>query len=177
MTPGLHRSRSSDGPLAQLRQQLAPLVSAWQGLGPRERLGAQAAGLTLALLLFWLIAVAPALRTLRSAPAQLDAVEAQLQDMQRLAQETRELRELPAVPLSQATEALKAASDYLGASASLNITADRAVLTLKGVSSEALQDWLTEVRSAARARPVEAQLQRGPAGFSGSIVLSLGGPT
>jgi general secretion pathway protein M len=39
-----------------------------------------------------------------------------------------------------------------------------------------LQAWLTEVRSAARARPVEAQLQRGPTGFSGSIVLSLGSP-
>ena len=40
---------------------------------------------------------------------------------------------------------------------------------------EALRAWLSEVRSGARARAVEAQLSRGAAGFSGSITLSLGG--
>lgn len=173
----LSSHRNSKGLTAQWLAHTQPLVVAWQALGPRERLGAQIAAAALGALLFWSVAIAPALRTLRTAPAQLDAVEVQLQDMQRLAEETRELRELPAVPMSQATQALKAASDYLGPTASLNITGDRAVLSLKGVSSEALQAWLIEVRSAARARPVEAQLQRGPTGYSGSIVLSLGGPT
>jgi general secretion pathway protein M len=52
---------------------------------------------------------------------------------------------------------------------------EHAVLMLSGVPSEALQAWLGEVRAAARARPVEAQLTRSPQGFTGSIVLSLGG--
>jgi general secretion pathway protein M len=38
-----------------------------------------------------------------------------------------------------------------------------------------LQGWLGEVRSAARARPVEAQLTRGPKGYAGTLVLTLGG--
>ena len=55
---------------------------------------------------------------------------------------------------------------------------DRATLTLvTGVAPEALRAWLTEARSGARARPVEAQLQRGPLGYTGTISLTLGGST
>jgi general secretion pathway protein M len=50
---------------------------------------------------------------------------------------------------------------------------DRASLTLNGVSPEALRGWLLEARSAARVRPVEAQLARGPQGFTGTLVVSL----
>jgi general secretion pathway protein M len=55
------------------------------------------------------------------------------------------------------------------------VQGERAVLTLNGVGPQALREWLQEARSAARARPLEANLSRGPAGFSGSIVLSTGG--
>ena len=40
----------------------------------------------------------------------------------------------------------------------------------------ALAAWLDEVRSAARARVVEAQLGRSGKGYSGSIVLTLAAP-
>jgi general secretion pathway protein M len=40
-----------------------------------------------------------------------------------------------------------------------------------------LRDWLAEVRSSARARPLEANLARGPLGYSGSIVVALPGGT
>ena len=36
-------------------------------------------------------------------------------------------------------------------------------------------NWLGEVRGAARARPVEAQLTRAANGYSGSLVLQLPG--
>ena len=42
------------------------------------------------------------------------------------------------------------------------------------LDGEDLADWLADVRSAARARPIEAQLSRGPDGFRGSLVLQLG---
>jgi general secretion pathway protein M len=48
------------------------------------------------------------------------------------------------------------------------------VLTLNGVSGEQLRSWLAEARSGARARPVEAQLSRGPQGYTGTLVVSLG---
>jgi general secretion pathway protein M len=157
--------------LPLLRQQLS---SRWQALGERERLALQLGGTALGLLLLWLVALQPALRTVQQAPAQLSQLDGQLQQMQRLAEEARELRALPAVPAAQALQALRAASEHLGPAARLSVTGDRAVLSLNGVSSEALQTWLGEVRSAARARPVEASLQRGPQGYSGSVVLTLG---
>lgn len=153
----------------------APLRQHWQTLGERERAALRLAGLALGLLLLWLIAVQPAWRVLRQTPAQLEAVELQLQEMQALAQEAGELRAAPTVPAAQAVQALQAASAHLGPAARLNVSGDRAVLSLNGVAAEPLQAWLGEVRNAARARPVEAQLQRGPNGYSGSITLALGG--
>jgi general secretion pathway protein M len=55
------------------------------------------------------------------------------------------------------------------------VRGDRAVLNLSNASSEALRAWLVEARSAARARPLELQLQRGPQGYSGSVTVSLSG--
>ena len=75
---------------------------------------------------------------------------------------------------AQAAAALKSATDRLGDKARLSLQGDRASLTLNGVSPEALRGWLLEARSAARARPVEAQLTRGPQGYSGTLVVSLG---
>jgi len=53
--------------------------------------------------------------------------------------------------------------------------ADRATLTLNGANGSQLRDWLVEARSSARARPLEANLTRGPQGYSGSIVVALPG--
>jgi general secretion pathway protein M len=126
-------------------------------------------------LLVWLVAVQPAWRTLREAPAQIDALDMQLQQMQRLAAESRELRATPPLPATQSMTALQAATTRLGDRARLAVTGDRATLTLNGVNGEQLRDWLFEARSAARAQPVEAQLTRGAAGYSGSVVVSVGG--
>jgi general secretion pathway protein M len=163
--------RLSDSQAAQWQA----LGARWQALGGRERAALKLAGAALALLLLWSLALQPALRVLRQAPAQLAEVDAQLQEMRRLAQEARELRALPAVPAAQALQALRASTDRLGAAARLSISGERAVVSLNGIDGEALQAWLGEVRGAARARPVEATLQRGPQGYSGSIVLALGG--
>ena len=147
----------------------------WAALQENERRALRVLAALVALLFAWLLLVQPAWRTLRDTPAQLDLVEAQLRDMQAQATEARELRALPPVPAAQAAQALQAASDHLGANAKLNLNGDRAVLTLTGIGPDALQAWLGEARSAARARPVQAQLQRGPQGFTGTIVLALNG--
>jgi general secretion pathway protein M len=85
------------------------------------------------------------------------------------------LRSATRVAPTQAAAALKAATDRLGTNARLAMQGDRATLTLvDGVSPDALQAWLGEVRSGARARPVDAQLQRGPNGYSGTLGVTLG---
>ena len=159
-----------------LSEALATCRARWVALAPRERRLVKAAVALIGAVLLWLIAVQPAWRTLRDTPAQVDAVELQLQQMARMAEESKQLRATPAVKTAQATEALRAATDRLGPNAKLAVLGDRATLTLDGVSGEALAAWLGEVRSAARARPDEAKLSRGPNGYSGSVVLSLARP-
>lgn len=151
-------------------------LARWHKLAPRERMLVGGTALLLALLLLWMVAIRPAWRSLSELPGQLDAVELQLQQMQRLAAESRELRALPRVQNQQADEALRGATERLGSNARLSVAGDRATLTLSGVSGEALVAWLGEARSAARARPEEAKLSRGANGYSGTVVLSLARP-
>ena len=156
-----------------LPPQLQALQQRWQALQPRERSALQLGAAALALLLLWLLALQPALRTLRETPPKLAQAEEQLQQMRRMAQESRALKDLPPVPRAQAEQALKASTERLGGSAQLQVSGDRATLQLRGISPEQLQTWLAEARSAARARTVEAQMQRTPAGYNGVIVLAL----
>lgn len=160
-------SAAAGKPLALVRQW-------WQGLAKRERNLIGSASLLVVLALLWWVALAPALRTLQRAPAQLDAAEVQLQAMQRLASEARDLRAVTPVSNDQAANVLKAATTRLGDKARLSLQGDRAVLTLAGVSSVALRDWLSEARSGARARTIEANLTRGTSGLTGTVVVGLG---
>ncbi|MCF8203997.1 MAG: type II secretion system protein M [Methylotenera sp.] len=160
---------------AQWQQLKAQALTQWEAMGERERIALGTVGALLVLLLAWSLLLAPALRVLKSAPAELEKLDAQIQQMQVQAQEAKALRAAPAVPPAQAQAALTASVEHLGPAARLNLTGDRAVVTLTGIAPEALQAWLGEVRSAARARPVEAQLTRGPKGYAGTLVLTLGG--
>ena len=151
------------------------LQQRWQALAGRERSAVALALVFVGSLLLWMLALQPALRTLREAPAQINSVDAELQAMRALAEETTRLRAAPPVSTNQAVAALNAATERLGAKGRLSLQGDRATLTLSSVDTESLRQWLELARSAARARPVEAQLSRGPSGYSGTLVVSLGG--
>jgi general secretion pathway protein M len=158
-----------------LSAALTPLRLRWQALSPRDQAALQVAAAVLLVGLVWLLAVQPAWRSLARAPAELDALELQSQAMQALAAESTALRATPPVSLPQAGEALQAATARLGEQGKLTLQGDRAVLSLTGVGTAALANWLAEARAGARARPIEATLNRGPQGYSGSLVVSLGG--
>ena len=143
----------------------APLVAWWHERAPREQRALVWMVAAVAVALLWFVALAPAWRIVARAPAQIDAADAQWQQMQGLAAEARELRGTAPVGAGQAEVVLKAATARLGDKGRLALQGDRAVLTLR--------DWLGEVRTGARARPVEATLTRGPAGLSGTIVVAL----
>lgn len=158
--------------LAGLRQQA---VQAWNGRSLRERQSLALVAFVLGAFLVWIVFVQPAWSSLRAAPAQLDRLDAQMQQMQRLAAESRELRGTAPVSSSQAAAALKAATDRLGTAGKITLLGDRATLTLNGASPEALRAWMSEARNAARARPIEAQLSRNPKGYSGTLSVNLAG--
>ena len=155
---------------------LAGWRTRWAAFAPRERRLLSLAAAVLGLFLLWTLAVAPAWRTLRIAPAQLDTLDAQLQQMQALAAEAGRLRGAPPVPLDQAQAALSAATARLASPASkLSLQGERALLSLKGVSALQLSAWLAEARAGARARVVAATLtQTGPGTYDGSLTLALG---
>ena len=152
-----------------------PLRAAWAARDARERRLVLLAAWVLGLFLLWSLALQPALRTVREAPARLDALDVQLQAMQAQAADVRTLRATPPLPRVQASAALKAASDRLGPQARLVEQGDRAVLTLTGASGEQLRNWLAEVRGSARARAVDINLTRTEQGLSGSVVVALPG--
>lgn len=158
-----------------LSKALAPASAWWRALSQRDRNLAAVGGTVLLLLLLWLLVLQPAIRTLNQAPAELDRLELQLQGMQRLAAEAAELRATPPVNPEQAQAALQAATGRLGDKAKLSLQGDRAVLTLNGAGTEALRSWLAEARSGARARPLEANLLRAGSGYSGTLVVAIGG--
>lgn len=158
---------------AGLRPHAAQLQAAWRRLAERERLALQVAGAVFVLVLGVLLFVNPALKTLREAPQQLARLDAELARMQSWAAEAERLRGQSPVNRAQAEAALQAATELLGAEARLIVQGERATLNFSNLGADKLAAWLAEARSAARARAIEANLQRGPRGYGGSIVLSL----
>jgi general secretion pathway protein M len=147
----------------------------WRALAQREQVLVALGGALVLLALLWALALKPAFTTLRSAPAQLDQLDNQLQAMRSLAAEARTLRTMAPLTAEQAETALRAATDRLGPKARMNQQADRAVITFNEVGANALNEWLAEARSGARARPLEAQLVKGPNGFNGTVTMQMGG--
>lgn len=147
----------------------------WAGLAPREQaLVAAAAALVLVALLWW-IALAPALATLRAADAQHRTLDAQLQHMKRLQSQAQAMQSQPRQNADESMRQLEATiRQQLGVSARYSIAGDRVTLTLTNTPAAALAQWLSQVRTNARAISGEARLARNPAGsWDGTLVLTL----
>ncbi|MGP1691030.1 MAG: type II secretion system protein GspM [Giesbergeria sp.] len=159
----------------------------WQSLAPRERSLVLSATLLVAAALMWWVALAPALRTLREAPARHAELDAQLERVQALAAEAQQLQADASTRPSQAEaqRALQTATTSLGSSVRTTMVGDRATVRLQGLPATTLAPWLAQVRGNARSVPVEAHLTRSTAAqptsgaapteprWEGSIVLSL----
>lgn len=174
--------------LARTAPEAAPkpgarLRATWAQLAPRERTLVALAAATVLLALLWLLALAPALRTLRQAPAERAGLAAQAQQLQQLKAEAQALKALPRLSQDEAQRALQATTTgRLGSAAQLSLVGDRANVVLKQAPADALARWLADARANARATPVEARLTRGgdntpgaPVLWSGTLVLSLPG--
>jgi general secretion pathway protein M len=153
----------------------AGLSAWWARLSAGERRWVVVGAVVLSLGLVWGLGVAPAWKSLQSAPQRLAALETQNQQMRALASEAKALRATPAIEPAQALAALKVATERLGVGARLSQSGDRAALTFADLNGTALSAWLEEARAGARARPIDAQISRGPKGLSGVITVALPG--
>lgn len=84
------------------------LQQRWKALAPREQNLVLAASAIVALALLWWVALAPALKTLRTAPARHAALDAQLQRMQSLQAEALQLQAAPRGTPGDAVGSLRA---------------------------------------------------------------------
>jgi general secretion pathway protein M len=151
------------------------LRSHWAGLAPREQALVGGAALLVGIALVWWIALAPAIATLRSADEQHRVVDTQLQQMRRLQAQAKAMQSQPRQPHDEAMRQLEAAiHQSLGVSARYTIAGDRVTITLANTPAQGLAQWLSEVRTNARAIPGEAKLTRNPTGgWDGTLVVTL----
>lgn len=154
---------------------LRQLEERWQAAQPRERQMARTAAVVVGVALVWLVAIAPAWRTLSKAPVEIDKLDAELRLMRGLAQQAQQLKQTPPISQEQSITALRTATERLGPNAELTLTGPQAQLRLRGVPGAAVAVWLTEARQSARARPQEVELQSGAQGYTGRITVALPG--
>ena len=157
--------------LSDTRNQL---LARYARLDARERQMVVIIAAAVTFLVVWFALVRPAMNTLESAPALRAQADAQLLQMQAIANEAKQLRALPPVPSTVAEQVLKSATDELGGKAKLSVQGERATLSVTGINGEELRKWLLQARGGARARPIEANLMRAGDGYNGTLVVSIG---
>ena len=151
------------------------LKARWEGLRPREQAMVAVAALVAGAALVWLVALGPALATLRSAEVQRRSLDAQLQQMRGLQAQAQALQSQPKQGYDEAVRLLElSVRQRLGTTARMVIAGERVTVTLAGTAPDALAQWLTQARVNARALPGEAHLSRNAAGlWEGTLVLTL----
>lgn len=159
---------------------LSDLQARWRLVARREQRLLLAALALVLLALIWGVALAPPLATLKAARQQRGALDAQWQQMQRLQAQAQALQAQPPLSFADARRLLEASIKPLGDTAQLSVAGERVTLSVKGISADALAQWLAQARLTARAVPSEARLVRGaavaggaPGGWNGMLVLSL----
>jgi len=149
----------------------------WQQLSPRSKRVWLLLFVAACLGFLWLVAVAPALKTLRDAPDRHRLLNVQLEHMQRISAEAKSLQKLPQLNLVDAQKALQnTVTQRLGANGQVSITGNRAILTIKNATPTAVAEFLTDARINARAIPEEVKIMRSTvtvANWDGSMTLTL----
>ena len=147
----------------------------WNAFVPREKIAVAAALAVVAFGIVWMIAIGPALSALRTADDQRRTLDAQLQQMAALRTQAQAMQSQPKQGREEAVRQLElSARQQLGTSGRMVISGDRVTISLTGTPAEALAQWLAQARTAARAAPGEAHLNRNANGtWEGNLVLTL----
>lgn len=146
----------------------------WSLRAPREQSILKFAAALVGLAVLWWVALAPGLRTLRTYEATHAAQATQLQAMQQMQAQAQALQAQPRIPQAQAVQALQASvQQAFGAKADFSSSAANATVTLRGVSPEALAQWLASARTLAHCAPTQARLTRAGTAWSGTLTMAL----
>ena len=157
---------------------LALLQARFNTLGARERRLVSLAVVLVVAALIWWLALAPALVTLRVAPAQHEKLDAQIQQMQDLRAQAQAMQAQPPMAADESRRQLEASAKQRLPNVNIQVTGERATLTFKAVNGDILAQFLSQARANARALPLEARLVKtsaDPSQWDGSLVLALPG--
>ncbi|SFM16866.1 type II secretion system protein GspM [Variovorax sp. OV329] len=153
-----------------MREQLAQLRARWAALDARERRLVGIAAALIGVALLWWIAFAPAIKTLRDAPAEHARLDAQLQQMTTLQAQAKALQSQPRANRDESMKALEASvKSSLGPTAQIQQQGggEAVNVVVRAVPAEALAQWLAQARGNARAVPREVHLTRAGAAAPG----------
>jgi general secretion pathway protein M len=157
-----------------LSSRLQPLQHWWNERPAREKPMLIGAAVLIGIALLWWIGIAPALRTLSGFETKWAAQDAQLQAMLQLQTQAQALKAGPKITTTAAAQTLQTSViQSFGGQAEIAIQSQTATLTLRGVSGEALAQWLATARTNARSVPVQAKLVRAANGWTGTLQLGL----
>jgi general secretion pathway protein M len=155
-------------------QQL--LKARWAALAGREQRGVLLAATVLGAALVWFVALAPALRSLKTVAAQSAALGADMERMQTLQARAKVLQAKPELAPQESLQALQTAATKLGAAVSLQVVGERATLTIKKLSALQLGQWLAP-QTGPGLNPIEAHLKRDTGSaesvWSGTLIYRL----
>jgi general secretion pathway protein M len=155
---------------------LSPAQHLWHRASKREQRLLSLAATVLALGLLWWVGMAPALKVIKTAPAQHFALDAQLQTMKQFQAQAKDLRAQAPLTAEAARAALEQSIKSLGANAQMAVQAERVTVTLTDVPPDSLAQWLAAARQNARMAPKEAHLKRNDkGGWDGTLMLQLPG--
>jgi len=147
--------------LKALNALRAQAQARWQALSPREQRGLSVVGALVGVVLFWSVAIAPALNTLRDSENRRTQISQQQAQMLALQTQAQALQTRTPLSRDEALRSLQSLS--AGTAIQLNVQGDRVSVQLKAVPAPILANWLTQARAQAQALPVEAHLTRSTA--------------
>jgi len=151
----------------------------WQALSPREQRGLSVLAALLAVWVFWSVAIAPAVHTLRDTDQRRAQLGQQQAHMLALQMQAQALQTRTPMSRDEALRSLQSLS--AGTAFQLQVQGDRVSVQLKAVPAPTLANWLAQTRSQAQALPLEAHLTRNATSaansaaviWDGTLVLSL----
>ena len=144
-----------------LNTAIAPLRQRWSALPQREQNLVLLAVSVVALALLWWVALAPALQSLRTAPARHAAADRELQTMLQMQAQAELLRQQPQSSSADSKAQLEqSVTAELGSTAKLQWLGQRAQVTLTNTPAPALARWLSQARDNSHAAVAEMKLNR-----------------
>ncbi|HEY8047786.1 MAG TPA: type II secretion system protein GspM [Ramlibacter sp.] len=158
-----------------MNAQVEALRARFNALAPREKLMVLAAAAVIVFALVWVLAIGPALATLRTADEQRRVLDGEMQRMAALKTQALALQSQPKPNRDEAMRQLQqSVQQRLGTAGRMTISGDRVTVAVAGVPADALAQWLAQARSAAHSLPSDAHLTRNASGlWEGNLVLVL----